>query len=173
MQTADSTTHWLGILATGMLVGRDAELSAASARKLVGNEQLADLRRWFTDATPEAARDARMAAIEACIAIVHADRVVKDEERDFVERVIQQSELDDDAQQALVKRIETAPALDGIAKRLPHPALAELLLVLAWSVALADGKVQDEERGAYGVLADQLGVTPTRASELRASMTKS
>jgi uncharacterized tellurite resistance protein B-like protein len=168
METAaDSTARWLGILSTGMLIGRDAELSAQSAQRLVGEKALGELRRWFQTATPEAAKDARVAAIEACIAIVHADRVVKDEERELVERVIQLSELDPETQEAMTKRIDTAPVLDGIAKRLPHPALAELLLVLAWQVALSDGKVHDEERGAYGVLADQLGVTPTRASELR------
>ncbi len=41
--------------------------------------------------------------------------------------------------------------------------------MLAWQVALSDGKVHDEERGAYGILADKLGVTPARASELRAA----
>lgn len=164
---ADTTARWLGILSTGMLIGRDAELSAESAQRLVGETALGELRRWFIDATPEAARDARVAAIDACIAIVHADRVVKDEERDFVERVIQLSELDEATQESLVARIDVAPSLEGIGARLPHPALAELLLVLAWQVALSDGKVHDEERGAYGVLADKLGVTPTRASELR------
>ena len=168
---ADTTTRWLGILWTGMLIGHDAELSAESAQRLVGEKALADLRQWFVAATPEAARDARVAAIEACIAIVHADRVVKDEEREFVGRVIQLSELDLATQEALRRGIDTAPSLDGVAARLGHPALAELLLVLAWQVALVDGKVHDEERGAYGILADKLGVTPTRASELRTTKT--
>ncbi len=164
---ADSTTRWLGILSSGMLIGRDAELAAETAQHLVGARALSELRHWFAEAPPESASDARVAAIEACIAIVHADRVVKDAEREFVERVIQLSELDEATQEALVQRIDVEPSLEGIGARLPHPALAELLLVLAWQVALSDGKIQDEERGAYGILADKLGVTPTRASQLR------
>lgn len=170
-QAADSTARWLGILSTGMLIGRDAELSAESAQRLVGEKALGELRQWFVSAAPEAARDARIAAIEACIAIVHADKVVKDEEREFVGRVIQLSELDEATQEELIQRIDTPASLEGLAARLPHPALAELLLVLAWQVALSDGKVHADERGTYGILADKLGVTPTRASELRTSST--
>jgi uncharacterized membrane protein YebE (DUF533 family) len=137
---ADTTARWLGILSSGMLIGRDAELSAESAQRLVGEKALGELRSWFSTASPEAAKDARVAAIDACIAIVHADRVVKDEEREFVERVIQLSELDPETQEALGQRIDTAPSLEGIGARLPHPALAELLLVLAWQVACPTGR---------------------------------
>jgi uncharacterized tellurite resistance protein B-like protein len=166
-EVADSTARWLGILTTGLLVGREDEVSARRARDVLGGERLAELRRWFDEQTPEALRDVKIAVVEACISMVHADRVVDDSERELVERVARLSELDDATCDALVARIDTAPDLAQVAARVPSPALRELLLALAWQIATADGQVRSEEHGAYGVLADQLGVEPRRAYELR------
>ncbi len=164
---ADSVARWMGILSTGLLVGADAEAAAIRAQRVLGSEQLSELRRWFGALPPEGLRDAKCAVVEACIAIVHADGVVADPERELVERIIQLAELDDEAQAWLVGKIDTAPSLDTVAPRLTHPALRELVLVMAWQIATADGQVEQAEHGAYGVLADRLGVSPTRASVLR------
>lgn len=164
--------RWLGILTTGLLISSEDEESAKLLQKVVGGPALADLRHWFGTADAAAIRSARIAVIEACIAIVRADREVGDVEREAIERIVMLSELDDEAQTSLRKHVDEDVPLDGIAPRLAHPALREALLVLTWLVAKADGRVQDAEAGVYGMLADKLGVTPTRASELRSILGK-
>ncbi len=171
-EALDSAARWLGILSTGMLVGAADEEAAKLLRSVLGGPALSGLRQWFHDADPSVAREARIAAVEACIAIVRADRTVGDTEREAVENIIMHSELDEETQASLRKHIDTDVSLDGIAARLSQPALAEALLVLAWQIAKADGRVQDVEAGVYGTLADKLGVTPTRASELRSLLSK-
>jgi uncharacterized membrane protein YebE (DUF533 family) len=168
----DTAARWLGILSTGLLVGNEDEVSAKVLQGAIGGPALNDLREWFQKTAPSVTRDARIAVVECCIAIVRADHTVGDAEREAVEKIILMSELDDEAQQQLAKRIDTEVSLDGIAARLPKPALAEAMLVLAWQLARADGRVQDDEAGVYGTLADKLGVTPARASELRTILGK-
>lgn len=159
--------RWLGILSSGLLVGSEDEAAAKLLQKTIGGPALTGLRQWFASEDAAVTREARVAAVEACIAIVRADHSVGDVEREAIENIISRSELDDDTQNALRKHIDSDVSLDGIASRLSQPALAEALLVLAWQLAKADGRVQDDEAGVYGVLADKLGVTPKRASELR------
>ena len=168
----DTAARWLGILSTGLLVGSEDEAAAKVLQGAIGGPALNDLREWFQKTAPSVTRDARIAVVECCIAIIRADHTVGEAERDAVERIIQLSELDDEAQQKLSKHIDAEVSLDGIAARLPKPALAEAMLVLAWQLARADGRVQDDEAGVYGTLADALGVTPSRASELRTILGK-
>lgn len=168
----EAAERWLGILSTGLLIGSDDEASIKILQRAIGAPALTALRHWFASADPALTREARIAWVEACIAIVRADRSVGDVEREAVENIILHSELDDETQASLGKRIDSDVVLDGIANRLAQPALAEALLVLAWQLAKADGRVQDDEAGVYGVLADQLGVTPTRASELRTILSR-
>jgi uncharacterized membrane protein YebE (DUF533 family) len=167
-----AAARWLGILSTGMLVGSEDEASALLLSRVLGKPTLTALREWFASADPAAARQARVAAVEACIAIVRADRKVDDAEREAIENIILHSELDDEAQTQLRAHIDQDVSLEGIGARLGPPALAEALLVLAWQLARADGRVQPEEAGVYGVLADKLGVSPARASELRTLLSK-
>lgn len=164
--------RWLGILSTGLLVGAEDEASAKLLQHAIGSPALVALRHWFATEDAAVTREARIAMVEACIAIVRADRSVGDAEREAVENIILRSELDDETQESLRKHIDSDVSLDGIAPRLKQPALAEALLVLAWQLARADGRVQDDEAGVYGLLADKLGVTPTRASELRSALAK-
>ena len=167
----ESAARWLGILSSGFLIGEEAEASAKILQRVLGQQPLSELRQWFANADPKDTREARIAAVEACIAIVRGDREVGDLEREAVERIILLSDLDDETQASLQKHIDSDVSLEGMAARLTQPALRDALLVLAWQVARADGRVTPEEAGVYGLLADQLGVSPTRANELRAKLT--
>jgi uncharacterized membrane protein YebE (DUF533 family) len=169
----DSAARWLGILSTGMLVGAEDDAAAKLLQKVLGAGTLSGLRQWFASADPAVAKEARVAAVEACIAIVRADGNVGDAEREAIESILMRSELDEETQEKLRKHVDQDVVLDGLGARLGQPALAEALLVLAWQLARSDGRVQDEEAGVYGVLADKLGVTPARASELRSILGKS
>lgn len=164
---ADSVARWMGILSTGLLVGSDAEAAAIRAQKVLGNQQLSELRRWFGNLPPESVRDAKIAVIEACIAIVHADGVVADPERELVERIVQLADLDDTAVEWLVKRVDETPELDAVIARLTHPALRELVLVMTWQIVTADGSVEQTEHTAHVQLAEKLGIEAGRASVLR------
>lgn len=165
--TADRLARWLGLLSSGRLIGEEAEQSIEHARRVLGTERLVDLRRWFANADPIDVADAKRAAIEACLAIVHADRKVADEERELMDRIVELSELDEGSQAMLRHAFDEPPDLDAVAPRIRHLALRELVLALAWQLALADGRVVPEEYGEYGLLADRLAIPPPRASELR------
>jgi len=134
---------------------------------VLGAQPLAELRRWFAALSEDALRDAKCAVIDACVSIVHADGGVNDQERELIERMIQLGELDPAAEEWLTGRIDAPASLDDIVPRLQHSGLRELVLVMAWQIALADGHAAQAEHGAYGVLADRLGVAPARASQLR------
>lgn len=164
---ADSVARWMGILSTGLLVGSDAEAAAIRAQKVLGSQQLSELRRWFGALPPASLTDAKSAVVEACIAMVHADGVVQDEERELVERIVQLADLDEAAGEALVKRIDQKPDLDAIVARLTHPALRELVLVMTWQIVTSDGTIQPTEHQAHDALAEKLEIAADRASVLR------
>src|SRR4051812_35476026 len=134
-----AAARWLGILSSGLLVGSEDEASAKILQKVIGAPRLTELRHWFANAEPAVTREARIAAVECCIAIVRADRSVGDAEREAVENIILHSELDEETQASLQKHIDSDVSLDGMGPRLAQPALAEALLVLAWQLARSDG----------------------------------
>ena len=162
--------RWLGILASGMLVDREDEEAAEAAVKIVGEAKVSELREWFAAQTPETRQLVEAAVIEACIAMMHADRNAKPEERALVEHVIEHAQLDAHVRETLVKAMEHPPRIESIATRVTHPILRELLLVLAWELAKADGKIEETERGEYGLLAALLGVEKERAVALRTAL---
>jgi uncharacterized membrane protein YebE (DUF533 family) len=162
--------RWLGILAGGVLTGREDEEAAEEAVKVVGEAKLSELREWFAGKSRDERQAAEAAVIEACIAMMHSNRVVKSEERALVDAVIARADLDAAHRAALEKAIEHPPKRETIASRVPHPVLRELLLVLAWELAKADGHVDDDERGEYGLLAALLGVDKERAAALRTAL---
>ena len=167
-----SVEHWLGVLATGVLLDDADEAALLAAKRIVGEETLVSLREWFAARTPAETQQAQCAVIEACIAMVHADRVVTDAERRQLRSLVDASRLDTEHMAIMRKAIDHAPRdVASHIERLAHPALRELLLVLAWELANADGKLDDTERAAYGVLAAQLGVAPERARALRDALT--
>lgn len=164
---ADSVVHWMGILSTGLLVGSQQEAAAVRAQRVLGAAPLAELRRWFADQPAERLRDTKMAVVEACIAIVRADGTVAEAERELLERIVRFAELDEAAQEALLARIDAPAPLEDAARRLEHPALRELVLVMAWQLVTADGRVEASEHQAHAKLAERLGVSEARASVLR------
>lgn len=162
--------RWLGILASGMLVDHEDEEAAEAACKVVGEDKVSELREWFAAQTPETRQLVEAAVIEGCIAMMHADRDAKPEERALVERVIDSAHLDAHVRETLGKAMAKPPRVESIPTRVAHPVLRELLLVLAWELAKADGKIEESERGEYGVLAALLSVDKERAAELRKAL---
>lgn len=164
----DEVARWMGILSSGMLIGEEAERSALRARRVLGGERLRELRAWFDAQPPAVIADAKVAIVEAVMSIACADSKLDERERELAERIIDLAELDEGVASPLRERISQPPELDAIVPRIPHPSLRELVLVMAWQMATVDGHVEQSEHGAYGVLADRLGITPVRAQELRA-----
>jgi uncharacterized tellurite resistance protein B-like protein len=167
----ESVERWLGVLGTGVLRDRADEQSVLAAARVVGEDRLDDLRKWFAGQPRDRSAAVRSAVIECCLAIVHADRVVQPAERSAMEALIERSHLDLERRRALKAAVDKPPRpLDLAIRDVAHPVLRELLLVLAWELARADGKLDDAERGMYGLLAAKLGVAPERAAELRGAL---
>lgn len=165
---ADQVARWLGIFSTGLLVGEDAERALGRAEQVLGEARMGELREWFASSPKATVADAKRAVIEAAIAVVHADRVVSDGERELLGRIVQLAELPPDTERELAALVDRPVPLEAVAPRITQPALRELVLVIAWQMAQADGAVDEAERGAYGELAKRLEIEPTRAKELRA-----
>lgn len=165
-----SVERWLGVLATGVLRDRADEDAILAAARIVGEDSLASLREWFAARTADERQTVQCAVIDGCIAMVHADRVVSDSERAQLRTLIDASRLDAEHVKRMHEAIDREPRnIDTIVKGLTHPVLRELLLVLAWELANADGHLDDAERGTYGLLAARLEVAPERAQALRAA----
>jgi uncharacterized tellurite resistance protein B-like protein len=167
---AGSAARWLGILGSGVLIGEEAVRSARRAQQVLGREAVGDLRKWFDTLDPSSSLDAKCAVIELCIAMIHADRKITERERALFDQIVERAELDTESAEALRARLLAPPPLEAIIPRIPHPVLREVALLLAWQVAVADGRPAMEEFAAYGLLADRLGISPRRASELRERM---
>jgi uncharacterized tellurite resistance protein B-like protein len=167
----ESVERWLGVLSTGVMRDRADERSVVAAARVVGEERLGALREWFAAKPREEADAVQCAVIECCLAIVHADRVVQPAERRAMEALIERSHLDVERRRAMKAAIDKPPRpLDLAIREVDHPVLRELLLVLAWELARADGVLDDAEKGIYGLLAAKLGVPPERAAALRAAL---
>ena len=133
----------------------------------MGAERVASLRAFFDRADAQTRMRERRAAIEACIAMAQADRDVHVEESHILKQLVASSGLDADVQDALVARVHRASSIEGLARRLTHPVLRELMLALAWELALADGRIDGAETAFYRVLAKELDVDEERAAAIR------
>jgi len=160
-------TGWLGALGKAGLIEGEAETATVVAQYVVGEESIASLRSFLTGASPEVRERERRAAIEVCIWMMHADRVVDPEEVALIREIISRSGLSDDVQDELVAASHEPPSLEGIEERLTHPVLRELLLALAWELASIDGTVAKPERDFYTGLSKRLGVSAARAAEIQ------
>jgi tellurite resistance protein len=172
MAATEAMTSWLGALAQSGVLDEAGEAGEAVAAFVVGEARLAELNAWFRAQSFERAKAERRAAIELCIWMAHADREIDPEERHLLRQIVLASGLDDDSQDALVAAVHKPPPIDGVEERLTHPVLRELMLALAWELAMVDGRIHDEERALFTTLADRLGIDAERAEAIRASVSE-
>ncbi len=162
---------WLGTLARAGVVVSDHEAAGqAVAANVVGEESVARLREWLEAQTPETRSREQEAAIEGLIHMALADRELHPDEESLLFAIIENAALTQAAQKSLVRRIAAPGALEGIAERLTHPVLRELLLAMGWEMALADGRIDPSERTLYDEMAILLEIRPARANELREAL---
>lgn len=164
---------WVGTLARGgVLVDSAQEAGVAVAAYVVGEERLSDLREWMRSQPPEVVDREQEAAITACIWMAQSDRQMDPAERSLLEEIINRSDLAYDTQERLIAALDAPPpSTDQMGRSATHPVLQELLLALAWELALADGRIDPSERDFHADLARWMGVAPERAAELREALT--
>jgi tellurite resistance protein len=167
-EASKAMATWVGTLARGgVLYDSDEEAGVAVAAYVVGEGRLSDLREWMRAQPADRVRREQEAAIAACIWMAQADRQLDPSERELLEEIVNHSGLDYETQERLVASIDGAPSVEGLPRTDSHPVLRELLLALAWELALADGRIDQSERDFYGELATRLEVDPARAAEVR------
>lgn len=155
-------TRWLGDLGRGEDDGADPQ-GFERVRAAIGLERIAELQRWFAAQPAKIRAREQKAAIQACIFVAHADRELHDSERELIEGSIDNADLDDATKARLREElVDPGPLLD-LTTRLTQPVLRELALLLAWDLALADGRITREEKVGYFDLTRALGVDPGRA----------
>jgi uncharacterized membrane protein YebE (DUF533 family) len=160
--------RWVELLGAGGVV--EACGAATTGRAPITEAQIAELQTWLAAQPPEVRKRERQAAIEVCIWMANADRNLDAEEAAMLKTVIDRSGLDDDTKDGLVSAVHDPPSLMDLEERLTHPVLRELMLVLAWELAKADGTVARAEAAFFEGLAKRLGVSAARAAELQAAV---
>ncbi len=158
---------WLSSLAKTGVVNETEEAGNAVAAYVVGEQRVAELAHWFASADANTVGRERRAAIELCISMAHADRVIDPEERHMLRQIVAASALPEDVQDELVASIHSPPPLVGIEARLTHPILRELMLALAWELALCDTRIHGAETELYDALASRLAIERARAEAIR------
>lgn len=169
--TSLAIATWLGTLARAGLVDSEHEAAGqAVAAYVVGEANVDSLREWLEAQDAEVRSREQEAAIEALIHMALVDRELHTDEEQLLLAIIENADLTKAAQKNLVRRIAAPRALEGIGERLTHPVLRELLLAMGWEMALADGRIDPAERRLYDRMAELLGVTQARATELREAL---
>jgi uncharacterized membrane protein YebE (DUF533 family) len=169
--SARAMATWLGALRrAGVVRGADAEAGEDLALFVLGEDRLAELQTWLAHAHPDEIEREKQAVIEVCIWMAHADRVLEAEERALLREIIDGSGLPDDVRAELMVSTLDPPSLRGLDRRLRQPVLKELLLALAWELAMADGRVTRAESDFYRGLATRLGIDGDRAEAIRSAV---
>ncbi|MFW6052044.1 MAG: DUF533 domain-containing protein [Myxococcota bacterium] len=159
---------WIGTLARGgVLRSVTEEAGVAVAAYVVGEDRLSELRQFMSHQPPEVVKREQKAAIDACIWMAQADRKLDSTERELLERMVDASGLDYATQEALVASIDAPSSIEDVEQQLQHPVLRELLLALAWELALVDGRVAEGEKDFYTGLAERLSIEPARAEAIK------
>lgn len=158
---------WLGALRKSGVLDEGEAAGEAVASYVLGPERLDALRAWFSGAAASDADRERRAAVEACVLMAHADREVQAEERALLLEIVQHSGLPETEREALLSLLDEPGPVDGLAERLTQPILRELILALAWELALADERVDPSERVFFDKLAWELKIPAGRAEAIR------
>lgn len=171
-ESSKAMATWVGTLARGgILVDSAQEAGVAVAAFVVGEDRLSELREWMRTQPPEVVDREQQAAISACIWMAQADRELDPAERELLEEIINRSGLPYEAQERLMASLdEPPPSMERMGRSATHPVLQELLLALAWELALADGRIAPSERDFHAELARWMGVPEARALEVREAL---
>jgi uncharacterized membrane protein YebE (DUF533 family) len=172
-EARSAMSTWVGTLARGGILHSAAEeAGVAIAAYVVGEERLSELRQWLAAQPPEVVQREQGAAIGVCIWMAQADRNLDPAERALLEELVNHSGLDYAAQERLIASIESPPAASDLASHAMHPVLRELLLALAWELAMADGRIDQAEQDFYVELGARLDIDPERAREIRDALSQ-
>lgn len=159
---------WLGALSRGgVIFGVDEERGVDLAVRILGEDRLVSLRERFAALSPERRARERVGAIHACVWIAHADRRLAEEEVALLRRIVHHADLSAEQQRALLDAIDSPTPPAVFAEELTDAALRELTLGLAWQLAWADGRLDDEERRAHHDLAESFGVDAATEAAIR------
>lgn len=173
--TTDVIATWVGALTRGgVLFSETEERGVRAAILVVGEARLAELRSWFSALPPEGRYAIRQSALALGMLVLVADRALAPEERDLFERMLDAAELPE-AERAGLRGLLAQAVLDPrrlphpetIAEALDHPTLRELMLGMAWHVALVDGRIELGEDALYTRLARLFGVDDAQAVRIR------
>lgn len=159
-------TRWVTLLSpTALLHGERDDWAVRAATRVVGETRLAELREYLEREPADRAAALRSAAIEICIWMAVSDRVVDPREREVLAEAVEGAELAPEETARLVELCRSALGdvrklahPETLAERADHPVLRELLLALAWQVALADDYVDDLELRSFHRLAGIFGI---------------
>jgi uncharacterized tellurite resistance protein B-like protein len=162
--------RWLGLLGSGLLENWEDQEAIDAAVQIVGEAPLTDLRDWLAHQSHATIQELDATAIEVCIWMARVDGTPSEAERAHIEELISSSKLDPSTIERVRHAWERRPNLLGLAARLPHPTLRELLLVLAWQTAFADGRLSRVEQGGEVLLSTLLAVPEERAYALRRAL---
>ncbi|MDH5490713.1 MAG: TerB family tellurite resistance protein [Myxococcales bacterium] len=159
---------WLRTFAeTGLVIDPSAQEGLGLATRIVGRDRFGRLRDWMAALPAEALEREKVGAIRICIWMAQADRRIDPSERALVEELISGAGIRPEVGQALGEELFAGVSLEGIHRELTHPVLRELMIVLAWQLALADGDLDAAEMRTFGELAEALELTRERAEALR------
>ncbi len=165
---------WIAVLSGGGLLHGEREAEGVVlATRIVGEERLSRLRGWLEVQAEEDLSEIRSAAIELCMWMAVADRVIDPRERELLGDIVRSSGLSATEETRLLALLPAAlsdvrrlPHVETLAERLDHPVLRELMLALVWHVARADGFVDALEGTSYERLAAIFGVEPDVAAAI-------
>jgi tellurite resistance protein len=159
---------WVGALARGgLLMAHEEEVGAELALRVLGEAGLSRLRTSFASQSSHAVARQRRGAIHACIWMAQADREIVPSEIALLESIIAHSDLSANDRDELEAAMIEPQIPERFAEELTAPELRELIVALAWQLAHADGRVDDEERAAIHALCDVFEIADARADEIR------